>query len=751
MNDVITMERTVVTRLFIMASGAKRALVERCRMMSLPSRPRLVLRAGFAGRQELSADEARVLDEALDLILASLGKRLAELAPGVAFGDGTVPPITSFYSQECPLLRLVTGLCQGADDRACLAIDRFQTHCDLPRAGEHCLSGCLQTELGAVLPFSPEVYRQSRPMAFQPRFDELLSECAWVIALDGIYDKPQPDTRLAKRRRARAYRSQSALLLRQSDLLIAAADPEDESRAGGTLETVREALAFDLPVIFIHTGKSSGAEAIYLIEPEDLLPNVLAETAPSIEQMTRRLEDWVTLLTADPDLGTAAGTPHAEQARKHGEEVLREFFDDMESPGRAEAHLLTKWRKGAWTWFEGLFKQGSRAKSDPPLEPYATYRRRATSLNYHYTGLYRGAFIMNYVVAITAVILAAISLTLLGTAAHTPLAEEVASILKTKGLEPKDVAVNPQPKPWLVPVLIALAAGKIGLLFFIFFNTRSANKQRWNDRAIDTRYLAERLRAMFYLPLAASQQPPAAAPPQFASRAVRQSAVDWLFDAIVRSVSPAELAAAQPTQIPSHDGTSSVLIRHLLTPQPRETIALVRDSWINHQACYHDGNMKTMHAMHHGLERWQKVLGWAVIAIVGFDLALLCFKVCHGPEPLYTFAKLATPWLIAASAILPAVVAAISGIRFQSECQALAERSDVMHAILVGRGMQKAGRYAQADHLARSITNLAADPATDLGSWSHDVLRFTEHLATDFVQEAAEWSVVYAKEVSEPG
>ncbi|MBL9183838.1 MAG: hypothetical protein JNN17_16985 [Verrucomicrobiaceae bacterium] len=720
-------------------------------MSSFPLRPRLVLRAGFAGRRELTDSETRVLDESLDLILSSLGHRLAALAPGVPYEGGAVPPITSFYSKDCPLLRLITGLCEGADDRASLALDRLQGHCALPQAGESSIAGCLQTELGVVLPFRPEVYRRSRSTAYLPRFDQLLARSAWVIALDGIYDKPAPDTSLAKRRRARAYRAQSAVLLRQSDLLIAAANPDDDGRAGGTMETVREAQAFDLPVIFIHTGKSRAEEAIYLIEPEDLIPNVLAGEAPKSAERTERLHAWINYLTADPDAGLTAGSHQAEKARKYGEQVLKEFFDEPESPEAAEARWLSRRRKAAWVWFEGWFKKGPKAKSDPPLEPYATYRRRATRLNYHYTGLYRGAFILNYAVAITAVILAAISLTLLGTAAHTPLAEQVASVLKAAGLEPKDVAVNPQQQPWLVPVLIALAAGKMGLLFFIFFNTKTANDCHWNDRAIDTRYLAERLRAMFYLPLVGSQQPPAAALPQFASRAVRQSAVDWLFDAIVRSVSPADLAAAQPAQIPSHDGSSTVQIRHLLTPQPRQTIALVRDSWITVQADYHEGNTQTMHAMHHGLEQWQKVLGWAVIAIVGFDLVLLGIKILHWPHALYGFAKLATPWLIAASAILPAVVAAISGIRFQSECQALAERSDVMRSILVGREEKKTGRYAQADGLALSIAEQSSNPATEVGSWSHDVLRFTEHLATDFVQEAAEWSVVYAKEVSEPG
>lgn len=752
---------------------------------------------GFAGRRELSDSESRVLDDSLDRILNAVGNCLSGLAPGVPVKGGANLKIASFYSRECPVLRIVTGLCEGADDRAAESLSRIRINPDTPGAEDAPIQ-CLSPELAAVLPFFPEVYRNSRASDFRAQFDTRLSQCAWVIALDGLYDKPAEETPLSKERRARAYRAQSAVLLRQTDILIAAANPDQAGSAGGTLETVREALAFDLPVVFIHTGKEDAKKAIYLIEPEELLANVLAAPASSVEDCERRLREWVVQLTADPDVGTTSGTHQAEEARRHGEDLLLEYFDRPESPTREARHPFSRLRKWAWDRFEGIFKakemgdeakglglghlsgtdQGSCAHSpehvsliesqqspslaanalnsvsfapDAVLKPYLAYRARATTLNYHYSALYRGTFLLNYALAIFAVILAAVSLTLLGTASHTPLVDEVVTVLEKAGLSAEKAAVNPASPGWLIPVLIVLGAAKIALLLFISFNTRRANKARWNDRAIDTRYLAERLRGLFYLPRAASQQPPAAAPPQFASRAVRQSAVDWLCDAIVRAVSPADLEEARPAEIASHDGNRIVAIRHLFVPDPHATLLAVRDSWIRGQIAYHSGNTRTMHAMHHGVEALQKWLGRIVVGIVAFDLVLLGVKALHWPEFLYPFAKVATPWLIAASAILPAVVAALSGIRFQSECQALAERSDVMRAVLAGRKDGAGGRLAQAGTLIAAMEQAAANPATDPGSWSHDALRFTERLATDFVQEAAEWSVLYAKEVSEPG
>lgn len=60
---------------------------------------------------------------------------------------------------------------------------------------------------------------------------------------------------LASQRRGRAYRAQSALLLRH-------ADPSAPAKPGGTLETVPAALARDLPVLFIDTVRGGGCRGM---------------------------------------------------------------------------------------------------------------------------------------------------------------------------------------------------------------------------------------------------------------------------------------------------------------------------------------------------------------------------------------------------------------------------------------------------------------------------------------------------------
>ncbi|MCP5550384.1 MAG: hypothetical protein H7A53_05785 [Akkermansiaceae bacterium] len=98
------------------------------------------------------------------------------------------------------------------------------------------------------------------------------------------------------------------------------------------------------------------------------------------------------------------------------------------------------------------------------------------------------------------------------------------------------------------------------------------------------------------------------------------------------------------------------------------------------------------------------------------------------------------------TALAPAAVAALNGIRFQSECQRLADRSTMMGGIL-------------DDHLERLVRlenrmnryQRGEDRAADPMSWNTDVLLAIEDCARDLARESAEWTVLYAKELPEPG
>ncbi|TVQ04911.1 MAG: hypothetical protein EA381_00025 [Planctomycetaceae bacterium] len=755
---------------------------------SMPPFPRLVFRVGFAGRQSLTDTEATLLRSALKEIFNQIAGQLIEIAPGIPLGPATDSRVSRYYSDACPLLRLVTGLCQGADDLAAEVLSELPIQPQVPLASDHPPAVrdkpiWLQTELGAILPFSPADYRASRPESFRRQFDRRLAACAWVIALDGIYDKPTDEQlgaldetqrrlrkSLADNRRARAYRAQAAYLLRQSDLIIAAANPDDPGKAGGTLETIRNSLEFDLPVLLIHTGKERIEEAIYLITPDDDLPTVLASPPSDPEGWRLQLADLIRQIVADPDIDRMFETYHDAKPPEHDDVFLRQYFRDRTLPplncaGKRKRSI----REGVAEWFFDRFGRRSKLPSDQPLPPLHTadtpkpsickrvadwlfsligqeskpavnlsridiYRNRATALNYHYSGLYRGAFLLNYILAILAVILGAVSLTLLA-------------------IYPRITTIQ---DAWIP---LVLGGSKLVILCWIVRNTRRGNKGEWNDLSIDTRYLAERLRGMYYLPPAGSYQPPVAAPPRFASRVVRQSAADWLFDAIVRSASPAELPSAQPNRLVLGDGAPAVRIRNLYTPDAGAILQTLREKWVAPQVAYHDKVRTKMGGVNRSLVFWSKWLGWAVILVVACELFFIDAKLTD--RQWLEMVLPARPWLIlgvailpAIAAILPAVVAAMGGIRFQSECQRLAERSAVMRVMLAGRANAKPGerrgRTEEIEKLEQRIRDARAQQETDLGSWCHGALRMTERVAGDFVAEAAEWSVLYSKEITEP-
>ena len=53
--------------------------------------------------------------------------------------------------------------------------------------------------------------------------------------------------------------------------------------------------------------------------------------------------------------------------------------------------------------------------------------------------------------------------------------------------------------------------------------------------------------------------------------------------------------------------------------------------------------------------------------------------------------------------------------------------------------------------IEQAQSNITTTPPSHLGSYAREALRLSERIAEDFVQEAAEWSVLYAKDLGDPG
>lgn len=673
----------------------------------LPPRPRLTLRLAFAGNRTLPAEPATgSLQSTLRTVLESVAACLAGIPASAERKPGRV---AGFYAGDPPLIRLVSGLAEGGDDLAAQVVAAL-SRSEPPLA---------QWEIAGVLAYPRDDYRASRKTSFHERFDELVGQCRYIVELDGRYVPPPAPTTdgstppdPGKRSRAAAYRGQTAVLLRQADLLVALADTSAASGAGGTQEAVRAALDLRIPVIFIDAA-TAGVRVIGPgDEVDDLSEGLCSVAAASVRDSIRR---WVTTQVADPDVSRGTSGTLEEHSR-HGADLLAEFFDGPAMPPSPRWWLsLSPLRAWLWQRFERRFKSGTNTR-DRELTAYGPFRDRARALTYYYAAQYRGAFLLNYVLAVVAVSLAALSLVILG-GGHRPILDALVrlapSLDAVRGVLPSRDAV-----------IVVLGVLKLVFLVMIFANTHYANHGRWNQRAVDYRYLVERLRAMNYLPLTLSVHPPSPAAPAHSARAVRQSAVDWLFEAIVRHVSPADLPD------PGAQTTAACANAEPATRTANPSAALDGlEHWLHTQHQYHVGNAATMAAMSTFLEGAGRKLNKLVIGAVLLDLLVLgsmtLHLLPHGLHWLHAW----TPWLILLATLLPAAVAAINGIRFQAECRRLAQRSDVMRRTIEGHRERVGAErpIVTGSHAARSAM----------------VLRVAEAIARDMANEAADWSALY--------
>ena len=160
-----------------------------------------------------------------------------------------------------------------------------------------------------------------------------------------------------------------------------------------------------------------------------------------------------------------------------------------------------------------------------------------------------------------------------------------------------------------------------------------------------------------------------------------------------------------------------------------------------------------MSKMYRDTEKWSRWLTLSVIAAVTLDVLILAAEFCSLlPHAWESFFSVATPWLVFLAALLPAAVASLNGVRFQSECRRLADRSAVVRSILGGHGgsHESGGWMREAQRLLQQIVNAEMEPVSNPGSWNVEVMLLCEQIASDLTQEVAEWSVLYAKEIPEP-
>jgi hypothetical protein len=584
-------------------------------------------------------------------------------------GASGEPLSLRFSPAARPRLTLITGLADGADQIACrLFRDPGPEFPDVDRV------------LGAVLPCGRDDFLAHSGVIDTAGFEAQAGACDFIVELDGLMppspgpsrEGEGPAVRRARAERGRAFSEQSEILLRQGDILVAVDDPRDEGRVGGTRQTLRAALDLGMPVILLRLGH---ADIAILRSRADLDEAALLPPARAREALWSLVGEMV---------GAGASAHDAPYVK-----ALLSEFHAREVPAAGPLNRL-------WDRFEGAFKEPGKAPSDRGAEAYQVYRRRASALSAHYASRYRGSFLLGYALAVAAVVLA------VGSLAIYPMRATLH--LSPAGQE---------------TVLIVLGAAKLAVVVAILRLANGANRDHLAHKAADYRYLSERLRAMIFLPHAGALRSPYNWSLPYTTRVSAQDVIDRLFVSIVRQADPLEVIPGR------REGVT-------LRPEAGVALALIRTRWVASQRLYHERNHRLQHRISRWLERSSQRLNQAVIGIVVADLIIAVLGVLEVlPPPLETMlGRDAAPLLIALAAILPAAVASLNGVRFQSECARLADRSQHMAAQL--RQLEDRSGLARL----RPLSLL-------------DALRLGEDVAKSTIDEVAEWSAIYGKDFVE--
>jgi len=643
---------------------------------ALLQKPILALTLSFAGKREVAADALAGLHADLGLVFREVANGLGAYHDEARAGG---PAARRFTADAPARLTLVTGLADGSDH---IAADLFNS--------PNLQSPHVARRLGAILPCPRDDYVANSRIEDTATFERQAAACAFILELDGqMPRRPDADqgdeaarTR-AIRQRGAAFNAQSEFLLRHGDLLVAVDDPSVGGQIGGTRQSIRNALDFGLPVVLLRLGRP-GIAILRTRSDMDDPPALQGDAA--LEGLTALVVDLI-------------GSTGQELSGPYVAELLEEFYSGttfVRGPFGG-ATLLPR----IWSWFEKCFR---RTTAIPPslqaAAPYLAFRQRAAELSAYYAGLYRGSFLLGYLLALMAVGLAVASLLIVVYEARCP-AHSATAICA--GLE--------HHASWLLPIL--LVSKGVALIGMAWLSQRAHGKHL-SHRAADYRYLAERLRAMIFLPHAGSLRPPSHLSQPFTTRVATQSVIDRLFRSIVRQADP--LVA-----LPTSDGKT-------IRPDSSAAREVVRNAWLAAQQTYHANNADTLNRMTRWLDVSGRVIGFLAIGLVFLDgVTALLGSLVHGVKEAKYVVE---PWVIALDALLPAAIASLNGVRFQSECSRLADRSEQM-------------KY-ELQHLEQRAETVWARSAGML-----DVLRVAEDAARLTLDEVAEWTAIYGKEFVE--
>lgn len=508
-------------------------------------------------------------------------------------------------------------------------------------------------EINAILPFPREDYERDFDEAGRERLRAHLARAKAVFELDGRRGDAHEETL--------SYLATGHMTLKQCDLLVAVWDGENPRGLGGTGMIVEAATQQRIPIIWVHAGESRPpcllSQELGCAEPLDAISDLMArELAPPVG--------------SESESGDAARRAATEY---FGETEKRANYSHMYRLFEAVIQLKRP-------RFESLrrrpYLEKSRAEWSPDthadgrinqflLPRYAWADNLAT----YYSDIYRSSYLANYLLSAVAVFLALAALVLGGG--------------KT---------------PWLIAEVVVILT--------ILFITLKGKADRWHEKWIDYRQLAEQLRHLRYLYIVGGEANESRAPHEYEGGARDRSWVQWRYNAAVREMG---LADARCTR----DFKLSVAGSYL-------------GSELDPQISYHKAKSCSQHRIEHGLHVFGEIVFAATLAACLGYLAIILAAEIKLFDGAYALKDALKYWVVMATAFLPALGAALLGIRVQGEFSTTAERSEAMRRRLA------ALRQEMGDRLADGEISML------------ELQRFVEAGAETMLIEIVDWRFVYS-------
>jgi hypothetical protein len=608
-----------------------------------PPKPRLVLHVGVTGHRH---DDLAGRDvDAIRTTVATVLRRLSDIVAGVHQMHAEE------FDAHPAVRRIFSRLADGADLIVAEAAVQqgYELHCPLP--------------------FPRAEYAAHIPDDWKPLYHQMLEASAGILELDGEVARRAGRSESLEA----AFFESRRMVLRHSDVLIAIWDPEDcPSQVWGTTRLVHEARHDDLLVVHIDPRK-----------PGEFHLDVREADADIHDVPPKELEEDLRFLLAPPP---GSSKPGVLTRWLGGSTPYRAFLAERQrtwTVGAAWLILRDLMHRGRLTWprvrVAGALE---RARTDwatlwtalPPLADHVRHQvDRALLVSYawadtladHYANLTRSSIVLNYLMAAGAVALALAGYALGWTHENHPA------------------------HAWAVAWIV----GELVLILLIVANTYLGNAQRWHERWMDYRVLAERIRLQRVLAPLGRITPHTRRPAHLSFGDLRGTWVGWYFRALVR-----DLGMIGGRYDDVHVEAARAVLVKLLADDSAGQIG------------WHQSNARRCHTVE------------ARLHIIGLGLFIATGIVCA----VHLWHH--WPWLTLAAATLPAVGAAMGAIAMHTHLDRVAKHSAAM-----------------AEHLEQLRIYLQRQPAR---AWA--VGRPCEEIADCMTTEVLDWRSLFRGKIILP-